>query len=72
MVQEKAAKIGCAMATYYEGEWLNFLLACNYNYTNVLGTPVYQSGPKCSKCETGCNSKYDGLCSTQENVPAKP
>lgn len=43
-------------------------MACNYAYPNLLGTPVYVSGPTASGCTSGTNSKYSGLCSTSEKV----
>ncbi|KAG5886651.1 hypothetical protein JTB14_009469 [Gonioctena quinquepunctata] len=61
MVWAETAQIGCARS--HEGD--TYYLVCNYgNEGNILGSPVYVKGTKCTKCPPGisCNAKYKGLC----------
>lgn len=65
-----AQKIGCAVSTSKTNEdgqdWNATWLACDYSYGNMDGEAVYQSGSATSKCKTGKNNDYPGLCSTDE------
>lgn len=72
MVQDKSGQIGCATSSYKRGKWNWLLLACNYSYTNIIGTPVYKLGKACSGCQTGCNTDYPGLCSKSEIISPNP
>lgn len=72
MIQDKSSRIGCAVSSYKRGKFNWILLACNYSYTNVIGTPVYTKGKSCSQCKTGCNSEYAGLCSKSEFISSNP
>ncbi|XP_031626612.1 antigen 5 like allergen Cul n 1-like [Contarinia nasturtii] len=69
-VQEKAEAIGCAAAftkmTVEGKETQAVLFACNYSYGNMIGSPVYVAGSKASKCKTGADKTYPGLCSINE------
>lgn len=47
-------------------DWSATWLACDYSYGNMIGTPVYEAGSPASKCKTGNNSEYPGLCSKNE------
>lgn len=69
MAQDRTNRIGCAGATYNGAERL---LTCNYSFTNLQGTPVYQSGSAASGCTTGTNPNYPNLCSTSEDVDPNP
>lgn len=72
MVQDKVSRIGCAVSNYVKYNQYYVLLACNYNFVNVIGAPVYKAGQTASSCATGSNPKYPGLCSIKENVATTP
>uniref|UniRef100_A0A1A9W9C0 SCP domain-containing protein n=1 Tax=Glossina brevipalpis TaxID=37001 RepID=A0A1A9W9C0_9MUSC len=68
MVRQENNHLGCAAAEYDSNGYRQYLIACNYASTNMMGGfPVYNS---CSKATTGCksgtNSQYPNLCSTSE------
>ncbi|XP_029730501.2 antigen 5 like allergen Cul n 1-like [Aedes albopictus] len=68
MVSDETSRIGCAMVSYKRGNYINKLFVCNYGLTNIINHPVYVAGNVCSRCNSGCNSQYPGLCSTSEIV----
>lgn len=43
------------------------LYICNLHIGNELDSPVYEAGRPASKCRTGSNDKYPGLCGKNEN-----
>lgn len=69
MMADRNIRVGCAASTFSEDddEYGDFLFACNYATTNMVGYPIYES---CSKpaedCSSGTNSEYSNLCSTSE------
>lgn len=71
-VWSKANRIGCAISTSKvnkddknnKGKWT--IVTCNYSCGNVVGAEVYEPGTATSKCKTGKNKGYPGLCSTNE------
>lgn len=67
VVWEDAAVVGCAGVKYNDAGGPKSNLICNYGFGNMAQVYVYQSGPAASKCETGPNPKYPGLCSESEN-----
>lgn len=72
MLQAKAVAVGCAIAKSIAnnpkyGEMNCIFIACNYASGNMVEQPVYEIGPLGSKCKTGMNPKYPGLCSEQED-----
>lgn len=69
MAQDRTNRIGCAGSVYNGAERL---LTCNYAFTNLQGSPVYESGPAASGCKTGTNPNYTNLCSTSEDVDPNP
>ena len=72
LVTDRAVQVGCAAAQYTNGQWKTCLLACNYAFTNLVGSPVYVSGPAASKCTKGSNNDYPGLCKVDEPIEATP
>ena len=67
MVNDANIRVGCGAATYSQGGFTNYLVACNYARTNVVNYPVYAScSNPASKCTTGTNPKYRNLCSVKE------
>lgn len=51
-----------------EGGWKTSLISCDYSSGNIVNFLVYSGGKAASKCTTGINPKYPGLCSEKENV----
>lgn len=77
VVRDASHAIGCAASRYtmeYEGKpWNATLLTCNYSRNNPLvGEQVYEPGPTASKCQTGTNPDYAGLCSEHEQYNEDP
>lgn len=67
MMQDRSVSVGCASAKYRSGQDYYTSLACNYWFENVYGQPVYEtSSTPASKCATGPNSDFNGLCSPAE------
>lgn len=72
-VQDKQTHIGCAAINFQmQRDVYAIYLICNYAMTNVLGRSVYATGVPCSKCTSGCNDEYLGLCSTSEMIQPVP
>lgn len=44
----------------------NVFLVCNYSSANIPNEPIYEIGPACSACVTGCSTATPGLCKTEE------
>lgn len=70
VVQDRAIQVGCAVVRYTDGDWKTSLMACNYAFTNLVGTPVYVSGTPASGCTTGVNPNFTALCSDKEPIKA--
>nr|AGT96442.1 antigen 5-related salivary protein [Phlebotomus orientalis]AGT96456.1 antigen 5-related salivary protein [Phlebotomus orientalis] len=74
-VHEKSDKVGCAVAklTNRQFNMKQYLIACNYCYTNMMNERVYSTGAPCSKCQSKkCDSKYKNLCDASEKVEPIP
>lgn len=68
IVKYNADRIGCSMVQYSNSEDLICsLLVCNYNVGNMIDNPTYEVGPIASKCSTGINKHFPGLCSEKED-----
>jgi hypothetical protein len=52
----------------YNNNLKTSLLICNYSFTNIFGEAIYDVGPTGSKCTSGMNKNYDGLCSVNEEI----
>lgn len=64
---DHAAHVGCAASEFIKDKKEKIILvACNYDCTNMMGSPVFKSGPACSECKTGCSVEYPGLCCSEE------
>ena len=72
MVGDRLSHIGCALVQYNERldgyTYKVFLYTCNYSLTNIYSQPIYVRGAVASKCTTGNNTLYDGLCSDDEVI----
>lgn len=70
VISEKSKYMGCALIHYIKPKdghhRYNMYFVCNYSFTNYMGEPVYSVGPTASKCQTGTDSIYNGLCSKEE------
>lgn len=65
---DNATAVGCAISRYQANGGFNSYLVCDYNYNNILGGPVYVKGATASKCQTGVNPNYAGLCTVDEPI----
>ncbi|XP_039446064.1 antigen 5 like allergen Cul n 1-like [Culex pipiens pallens] len=72
IVSDRTTRVGCSLVSYRQGRWNVQYFVCNYAFTNMINQPVFVSGKACSRCTTGCNAEYPGLCSTQEAISARP
>uniref|UniRef100_A0A2M4BWT9 Venom allergen-1 n=2 Tax=Anopheles marajoara TaxID=58244 RepID=A0A2M4BWT9_9DIPT len=73
MVSDRTSTIGCAMQYWIQDEiWNTYYLVCDYGLTNIGDRAVYKKGPTASRCVTGTNREFPGLCSTSESVPPLP
>ncbi|XP_031622599.1 uncharacterized protein LOC116340305 [Contarinia nasturtii] len=66
IVMDQAYKMGCAITKFNEEGTRKSLIACNYAVSNVNGLPIYDVGATASKCKTGTNPQYPGLCTVDE------
>lgn len=65
VVRDKVVAIGCAASRFTDNNgWKSTLIACNYSYGNMMGTPVYISGNTASQCRNGRDSVFGNLCRT--------
>lgn len=62
LARDKVVAIGCAASKYSDGHWKATLIACNYSYINIIGSPIYISGPTASACTNGKDEIYTNLC----------
>nr|AAX44092.1 salivary protein [Phlebotomus ariasi] len=74
-IHEKSDKVGCAVAklTNQQYNMKQYLVACNYCYTNMLKEGIYTTGKPCSQCQgKKCDSVYKNLCDASEKVDPIP
>lgn len=68
VVKNNADRVGCSIVRYHNSEdFICDLLVCNYNVGNLIDYPTYEIGPTGSKCSTGFNPTFPGLCSVNED-----
>ncbi|XP_053678066.1 antigen 5 like allergen Cul n 1-like [Anopheles nili] len=76
MVSDRTTAVGCGIVIYPKklGGFVfeMVLYACNYAITSIVGQPVYLKGESASRCSTGSNPDYNGLCNVEENQFIKP
>uniref|UniRef100_A0A1Y9INH0 Venom allergen-1 n=1 Tax=Anopheles melas TaxID=34690 RepID=A0A1Y9INH0_9DIPT len=73
MVSDRTWKMGCAAQQWTEHKVFNVLyFVCNYSFTNMVGEPVYVPGPPASRCATGEDKLYPGLCLKSERIYSTP
>lgn len=63
VARSNAIAVGCCASTYAKSlPWKDTLVACNYSYGNMVGTPVYKAGPVGAACKNGKDAVYKNLC----------
>lgn len=68
VIKSNADRIGCSAIQYLdEKNYRCTVIGCNYNAESIVGVPTYEIGPTASKCSTGTNPNYSGLCSENED-----
>uniref|UniRef100_A0A182PT93 Venom allergen-1 n=1 Tax=Anopheles epiroticus TaxID=199890 RepID=A0A182PT93_9DIPT len=71
MVSDRTTAIGCGVVIYPQKQedfvFKMVLYACNYAITSIVHQPIYLKGEAGSRCTTGTNPDYGGLCSWEEN-----
>ncbi|XP_041781124.1 antigen 5 like allergen Cul n 1-like [Anopheles merus] len=71
MVSDRTTAIGCGVVIYpkkmEDFVFKMVLYACNYAITSIVHQPIYRKGEPASRCRTGTNPDYAGLCSWEEN-----
>ena len=68
IVSERNTAVGCAISNYMFEGWNYSLFACNFATTNMLGQPVYRTGVTGSGCTLGRDTRFTGLCRTNEPI----
>ena len=55
--------MGCGFSKFYDGEWYNTVVVCDYGVGgNVEGVHMYDHGEPCSACPAEANQCAEGLC----------
>lgn len=67
IIRANCNKIGCSIVSFETNGKKNIFLVCNYCSANVPNQPIYEPGPPCSACVTGCSKTSPGLCNTKES-----
>ncbi|XP_055371242.1 antigen 5 like allergen Cul n 1-like [Condylostylus longicornis] len=68
-VVDRNTHVGCAAVRFSVKDYPFYYrinIVCDYASVHSSETPVYESGVPASKCTTGSNAYYPGLCSPQE------
>ncbi|CAD7087250.1 unnamed protein product [Hermetia illucens] len=68
MMNDKNNRVGCALTKHSPHGGAEYYFACNYASTNVINKPVYKEGRAASKCTTGTNHLFSGLCRSYEPI----
>lgn len=63
IVRDVSGNLGCGCIKYKSGIWNTVIITCNYQETNMEGTPIYVAGTKASACKS-TNDKYPFLCNS--------
>ncbi|XP_055853442.1 antigen 5 like allergen Cul n 1-like [Episyrphus balteatus] len=57
---------GCSAGSFILNKQYAFLFVCNFHKINIINGAIYVPGKSASKCSTGPNPRYKGLCSNKE------
>ena len=68
MVSERNIAVGCGMSQFFENGRNVSILACNYAAQNTRDRIVYRTGPIGSGCTLGRDTRFTGLCRTNEPI----
>lgn len=69
MMVDRNSRIGCSIMRFTRPDYpyvYIYNVVCNYASIYALDAPVYVKGRPASRCTTGKNPFYPGLCSTRE------
>lgn len=69
MMVDRNSRIGCSIMRFTRPDYpyvYIYNVVCNYASIYALDAPVYVKGRAASRCTTGKNPFYPGLCSTRE------
>ncbi|KAJ6644480.1 Antigen 5 like allergen Cul n 1 [Pseudolycoriella hygida] len=66
MIRASCSQIGCAIVHFSSNGKKSVFFVCNYSSANIPKEPIYEVGPACSACATGCSFTSPGLCNTEE------
>lgn len=64
MVNDRACKIGCAVALWTEKKRNHFYVVCNYSFGNLIQSSAYKV--KGDKCQKGYHPDHKNLCHPDE------
>lgn len=68
LVKSNADRVGCSAIEYRDvRNYRCTIIECFYNARSIANVPTYEIGPAASRCETGANPKFNGLCSENED-----
>ena len=63
MMKDDVDRIGCAVVKFTKSNvWKTSGIACEYSKMQMIGEPIYHSGPTASQCPAGRSENYQGLC----------
>ncbi|XP_037952364.1 antigen 5 like allergen Cul n 1 [Teleopsis dalmanni] len=71
MVVDRNTHVGCSIMRFTRPDYpivYIYHIVCNYGSIYALETPVYTIGYPASRCKTGKNPHYPGLCSVKEQI----
>jgi hypothetical protein len=66
---DRQTHVGCAMSRFTDhNKHKKQLFVCEYATAPVTGKRIFVEGEPASKCQTGENPNYPGLCSIDEKI----
>lgn len=69
MVNDKSSAVGCGMVKFMKDDLNHVYFICDYsNNPNEVDKRVYEIGPSCSNCLTGCNRFLSAMCGPDEKI----
>uniref|UniRef100_A0A1A9X011 Venom allergen-1 n=1 Tax=Glossina brevipalpis TaxID=37001 RepID=A0A1A9X011_9MUSC len=68
LTADRVHRVGCAAVRFSVSNITNFLMTCNYDFTNFLDEQVYESGPSASKCLYKKSERFPGLCDWKDPI----
>lgn len=69
MINDKSSAIGCGMVKFVKDDLNHVYFICDYsNNPNDVDKRVYETGPSCSNCVTGCHRILTAMCGPDEKI----